>query len=77
MNRLNPCKRNDFIRRLRRLGFDGPYSGSKHQFMIFGHHRLAIPTNPEYSVAQLKLMLREVTEIIGREVTPDDWSLLK
>jgi hypothetical protein len=50
MNRLNPYKRNDFIRRLRRLGFDGPYSGSKHQFMTFGQNRLAIPTNPEYSV---------------------------
>ena len=77
MNRLNPCKRNDFIRRLRRLGFDGPYSGSKHQFMIFGHNRLAIPTNPEYSVPQLKLMLREVAEIIGREVAQDEWTALK
>jgi len=77
MNRLNPCKRNDFIHRLRRLGFDGPYSGSKHQFMIFGQNRLAIPTNSEYSVPQLKQMLREVAEIVGREVNADDWTALK
>ena len=42
MARWMPCKRRDFIRRLRNLGFDGPYSGTRHQFMIFNQHRLAI-----------------------------------
>ena len=28
MSRWTPCKRNDFIRKLRGLGFDGPFSGS-------------------------------------------------
>jgi hypothetical protein len=32
MNRWNPCRRNIFIRRLRALGFEGPFSGTKHQF---------------------------------------------
>ena len=73
MSRWNPCKRNDFMRRLRQLGFDGPYSGAKHQFMIFGEHRLTIPSNKEYSVPQLRMMLREVEAIIGREVTADAW----
>jgi hypothetical protein len=50
MSRWNPCKRNEFIRRLRQLGFTVPYSGTKHQFMLFEQHRLAIPTNSEYSV---------------------------
>jgi hypothetical protein len=42
-----PLKRRDFIRKLRALGFDGPYSGTRHQFMISGQHRQTIPTNAE------------------------------
>jgi hypothetical protein len=34
-----PLKRRDFIRKLRALGFDGPYSGTRHQFMVLGQHR--------------------------------------
>jgi hypothetical protein len=77
MSQWHPCKRTDFVRRLRRLGFDGPYSGSKHQFLIFKDHRLTVPSNAEYSVPQLKMMVREVSEIIGRELTADEWNNLK
>jgi len=77
MSQWNPCKRNDFIRRLRRLGFDGPYAGSKHQFLTIGQNRLTVPSNSEYSVPQLKMMLREVSEILGREILPEQWKELK
>ncbi|MDQ3801458.1 MAG: type II toxin-antitoxin system HicA family toxin, partial [Acidobacteriota bacterium] len=70
------CKRNDFIRRLRRLGFEGTYSGAKHQFMVFGNNRLTIPSNSEYSVPQLRMMLREVEEIIERQITIEEWNEL-
>ncbi|MGE3466967.1 MAG: type II toxin-antitoxin system HicA family toxin [Pyrinomonadaceae bacterium] len=73
----NPCKRSDFIRRLRRLGFDGPYSGSKHQFLTLGDNRLTVPSNSEYSVPQLRFMLREIAEIIGREISADEWNKLR
>ena len=73
MSQWSPCKRNDFVRRLRQLGFDGPYSGSKHRFMIFGHHRLSVPSNKEYSVPQLRMMLREVEEILGRHISASEW----
>lgn len=33
MPRFGPIKRLDLIRNLKRLGFEGPYSGGKHQFM--------------------------------------------
>ncbi len=36
MPRFGPIKRRDLIRYLRVLGFEGPYSGRKHQFMIRG-----------------------------------------
>jgi len=47
------------MRRLRKLGFDGPLSGTRHQFMVFEEHRLAIPSNPEYSVPQLRMLIQE------------------
>ncbi len=76
MSQWTPCKRRDFIRRLRKLGFDGPYSGTRHQFMVYRQHRLAIPSNAEYSVSQLRMMIREAEEIIGGEITVDEWNKL-
>ncbi len=76
MPRWSPCKRQDFIRSLRRLGFTGPFSGAKHQFLIIGQNRLTLPSNPEYSVSQLRMMLREAGAIIGREISLDEWSRL-
>ena len=73
MPKWAPCKRRDFIKKLRGLGFDGPYSGTRHQFMLYEHHRLAIPANAEYSVPQLRFMLREVEGVIGREISQDEW----
>jgi len=71
-----PCKRRDFLRRLQTLGFDGPYSGARHQFMVYGRHRLAIPSNTEYSVPQLRMMVREVEKILAREVSVEEWNNL-
>ncbi len=71
-----PLKRRDFIRKLRALGFDGPYSGTRHQFMISGQHRQTIPTNSEYSVPQIRLLLRQVESILARKVALDEWNSL-
>jgi hypothetical protein len=64
------------VRRLRGLGFDGPFSGTRHQFMVFGTHRLAIPSNAEYSVPQLRMLLHEAETIIGRAITAQEWNQL-
>jgi hypothetical protein len=71
-----PCKRREFIKRLRELGFDGPFAGTRHHFMIYGENRLAIPSNKEYSIPQLRMMLREVELILGRRITADEWDHL-
>jgi len=71
-----PCKRREFIRRLRKLGFDGPFAGTRHHFMIYGENRLAIPSNKEFSMPQLRMMLREVELILGRRITADEWDHL-
>jgi hypothetical protein len=61
---------------LRGLGFEGAYSGAKHQFMVHGNNHLTIPSNSEYSVPQLRVMLREVEEVIERQITIDEWNKL-
>ena len=76
MNRWKPCSRREFIRRLRELGFDGPFSGTRHQFLVIYGHRLAIPSNNEYSMPQLRTMLREVEGILNRRIPARDWNSL-
>ena len=71
-----PLKRRDFIRKLRALGFDGPFSGTRHQFMIFGQHRQTIPINSEFSVPQLRMLLRQVDSILERSISLEEWSSL-
>ena len=60
--KLAPISRRDLIRRLRSLGWSGPYSGAKHQHMVNGIVQLTIP-NPhggrEIGVNLLKIMLNE------------------
>jgi hypothetical protein len=76
VGRWTPCKRREFIRRLRVLGFDGPFSGARHQFLIQDEYRLTIPSDEEYSVPQLRMMLRETAIILGREITLAEWDQL-
>jgi hypothetical protein len=42
--------------------------------MVYAQNRLAIPSNTEYSVPQLRMMVREIEEIMGREITADEWN---
>ena len=76
MNRWNPCRRRDFIRKVRSLGFDGPLSGARHQFVVYSGHRLAIPSNNEYSVPQLRILLRQVAGILERGISAEEWNAL-
>ena len=59
--RLTPISRRDLVRRLRSLGWEGPFAGGKHQFMIKGAMKLPIP-NPhggEIRIAMVKAILEE------------------
>ena len=44
--------------------------------MIHECHRLTIPSNTEYSVDPLRMMMAEVETILGRSLTSDEWSRL-
>ncbi|MBU1297888.1 MAG: type II toxin-antitoxin system HicA family toxin [Bacteroidetes bacterium] len=76
MSPWSPCKRRDFIRRLRKLGFDGPFVGTRHHFMVYKEHRLTIPSNREYSIPQLRMMIQETESILERKITVEEWNNL-
>jgi len=72
MPRLGPIKRKDLVRHLRRLGFDGPFSGARHQFMVNGDITIRIP-NPHQGDIGKELLSRILRQAgIGR----DDWEKL-
>ncbi len=68
--RLHPISRSDLIRRLKQLGWEGPYSGGRHQYLVKGSRQLTIP-NPhgarEIGVNLLKIVLDEAG------ISRDDW----
>ena len=57
MPHMGPIKRKDLIYYLRRLDFEGPYSGRRHQFMRKGNLTLWIP-NPQESDISEDLLVR-------------------
>ena len=57
MPRLGPTKRAELITYLQILGFEGPYSGGKHQFMLKGMTRLRLP-NPHKNDVGKELLSR-------------------
>jgi len=59
--RLRPVSRRELVARLKALGFSGPYTGGRHQFMVRGSVRLVLP-NPhrgKVGVDLLKRILRQ------------------
>lgn len=57
MPHVGPIKRKDLIYYLKLLGFDGPFSGGKHQFMVKGDITLRIP-NPHRGDVSEDLLVR-------------------
>ncbi len=76
MARWAPCKRRVFIRKLVRLGFGPPEPGGRHFYMRDGTYTLSIPSNAEYSVPQLRTLLKEVEQIVGRKISLPEWQSL-
>ncbi len=69
MPTFGPISRYDLIRALRRLGFEGPYSGCKHEFMQKGQRRVRIP-NPHQSDIGKNLLAR-ILQQAG--ISRDEW----
>jgi len=54
---FGPTKRTVLMRYFRQLGFDGPYSGGRHQFMIRGEVTVRLP-NPHQGEIGRDLLAR-------------------
>lgn len=72
MPRLGPVKRTDLIFFLRRLGFDGPFRGGKHQYMSRGGSRLILP-NPHQSDIGTELLARILRQA---DISRSEWEHL-
>jgi predicted RNA binding protein YcfA (HicA-like mRNA interferase family) len=61
--------RRELVRKFKNLGFAGPYSGGKHQFMKKGNLKVRIP-NPHQSDISVGLV-KEILRQAG--ISGDDW----
>ncbi len=69
MARLAPVARRELVRRLRLLGFDGPFVGGRHEFMLRGTRRLILP-NPHREDIGVDLLARLLRQA---DVTREEW----
>jgi hypothetical protein len=44
--------------------------------MVYKNYRLTIPSNTEYSIPPLRMLINEIKGIIGRDITADEWNKL-
>ncbi len=61
MSKLSPISHKELVKKLKAFGFEGPFPGGKHLFMIKNDLRLTIP-NPhrkEIGVSLLKRILKQ------------------
>jgi len=70
------CKRRDFIKKLKKLGFEAPEPGGRHFYMRYGSYTLTIPSNKDYSVPQVKMLLTEIRHGTKKNISLEEWESL-
>ncbi|MEK6692480.1 MAG: type II toxin-antitoxin system HicA family toxin [Nitrospirota bacterium] len=63
-------QKRELIRKFRSLGYSGPFSGGKHQFMIKGQKKIRIP-NPHGSGDIHIGLVKEILRQAG--ISSDEW----
>ena len=76
MGKWNPCKRKDFIKKLKKIGFGSPEPGGRHFYMRHRTYTLTLPNNKEYSVPQIKMLINEIDYGIGKKISIEEWENL-
>jgi len=69
---FGPIKRSDLVKYLRKWGFDGPYSGGKHPFMVKGDLTLTIP-NPHQKDIGREFLIRILRQA---GISKEEWGML-
>lgn len=72
MPHFGPIRRTDLVRYLRQMGFEGPYSGGKHQFMLRRDITIVLP-NPHKRDLGKELLARILRQA---GISRDDWEEL-
>ena len=70
MPSLDPVSRRELVRKLKALGFEGPFAGGNHQWMRRGGLRLTIP-NPHGGAIDPGL-IRRILRRAG--ISLDEWN---
>ena len=73
MPRLSPVPWQELVRRLHSLGFEGPYSGGKHPYMVRGDLVLTLP-NPHRGEVGVDLLSRLLKHA---SLSRRDWDSVK
>ena len=69
MPKLSPVSIDKLIKKLKKFGFEGPYSGGKHLYMIKGNLRLTVP-NPHKKEIGIDLLIRILKQA---GITKEEW----
>jgi predicted RNA binding protein YcfA (HicA-like mRNA interferase family) len=70
MSKLSPVSYDDLVRRLKTFGFEGPYGGGSHLYMLKGDLRLTIP-NPHRQNIGVDLLTRILRQA---GITRKEWT---
>lgn len=68
-HKLTPVSWMELVRKLRAFGFEGPFQGGKHPYMIKGSLVLTIP-NPHRSEIGVDLLTRIIRQV---GISRDEW----
>jgi predicted RNA binding protein YcfA (HicA-like mRNA interferase family) len=69
---FKPLKRKELVKALRDAGFEGPYAGGRHEFLIKGELRLILP-NPHHGEISKDLLTRILRQA---NLTREEWEKL-
>ena len=69
---FKPVKRKDLIKALREAGFEGPYTGGRHEFLVKEQLRLILP-NPHQGEISKDLLARILRQA---NLTREEWEKL-
>jgi predicted RNA binding protein YcfA (HicA-like mRNA interferase family) len=69
---FKPVKRRDLIKALKAAGFEGPFTGGRHEFLVKGQLRLILP-NPHQGEISKDLLARILRQA---NLTREEWEKL-
>ncbi len=72
MPRFGPIKQRDLVKHLRRAGFEGPYSGGKHLFVVKDDLTITIP-NPHKREIGRELLAKILRQA---RISREEWERL-